>query len=256
MVAPIREASLDEWVSFCEHLTPYQNFALIGFLFLRPQPPLSILATSDIVNEENARGAEKWSESRFRQLLLFYCDKYKKPEALAAAALIDKANVVKALVPLLVSTLAVPVGIAVAFLFWALGKSLDDWCQKYAQKNYNGTGKYIGDFPEKEIDGFFDVTYLPPIIELVDDPAAYPLKGYKIKIIVESETDGRIKVPTSEELNSIQFHFTYDKSHSFNFTDTQSNIRLSGKVGNVSHVGSDGPNVLRFTSSDLEAKPA
>ncbi len=169
MVAPQMEPSLDEWVSICELLTPYQNLALIGLLFLRPRPPLSIIATSEIVNEENAKGAEKWSESRFRQLLLFYCDKYNKPETQAAAALIDKADAIKGLATLLVSTFAVPLGIAVAFLYWAMGTSLNEWCQKYSQKKYNGRGKYVGDFPEKQVDGFFDVTYLPQIRELVED---------------------------------------------------------------------------------------
>ena len=254
MVAP--EPSLDGWVRFCEHLTPYENYALLGLLFLRPHPPLSILATADVVSEENARSAEKWSESRFRQLLLFYCDKYKTPGSQAAAALVDKADLVKTIVPLLVSTLAVPVGVAVAFFFWALGTSLDDWCQKYSQRKYNGKGKYLGNFPEKEIEGFFEVTHLPQIIELVEDPAAYPLEGYKIKIIVESETDGRIKVATQKELESIQFSFTYNKSHSFHFRDTQSSMSIGGQVRNVSHVGEDGPNVLRFISSNLEAKHA
>ena len=129
MVAPIKAPSLDEWVSFCEHLTPYQNFALIGLLFLRPHPPLSILATSEIVTEENARSAEKWSESRFRQVLLFYCDRYQKPAAQVAAQLMDKSDAVKGLVPLLISTLALPMGIAAAILFALMGKGLEDWCQ-------------------------------------------------------------------------------------------------------------------------------
>src|SRR5437764_10626005 len=98
MVAPQMEPTLDEWINFCENLTPYQNFALLGLLFLRPHPPLSILATSEIVTEENARAAEQWSESRFRQILLFYCEHHKKREAEAAFALIDKSEAVKNLV--------------------------------------------------------------------------------------------------------------------------------------------------------------
>jgi hypothetical protein len=136
MVKPYMEPTLDEWITFCENLTPYQNFALIGLLSSRPHPFLSILATSEIVTEENARLAEKWSQSRFRQLLLFYCDNYQKPKAKAAAALIDKADVIKSIIPLLVLTLAVPIGIAVAFLHWASAQILDDWCQKYSRKKY------------------------------------------------------------------------------------------------------------------------
>ena len=250
------EPTLDEWINFCEGLTPYQNFALIGLLFWRPSPPLSILASLDIVTEENARQAEKWSESKFRQLLLFYCDKYQKPEAQAAAALIDKADLIKSIVPLLVSTYSVPLGIAVAFLYWALAKSLHDWCQKYSRKEYNGKGTYIGNFPEKEVFGHFEVAYLPQITELVEDPEAYPLEGYKIRVKVKSETNGRIKVPTSKELKSIQLHFTYDKRDAFDFRDTQSKVRLRGSVDNVSHVTADGPNILRFISSDTEAEPS
>jgi hypothetical protein len=256
MVAPYMEPTLDEWIIFCNKLTPYENFALIGLLFLRPHPPLSILVTADIVSEENTRAAEKWSESNLRKLLLFYCDNYKRPGAEAAAALVDKADAVKGLAPLLVSTLAVPVGIAAAFLFWALGKRLDDWCQKYSRKKFNGKGKYMGNFPEKQVDSFFEVTYLPPIVELVEDPAAYPLEVYKIQVKVEAETDGRIKVSTPKELNSIQFSFTGQKSHSFSFTDTLTSGEVSGHVDNVSHVAQDGPLVLRFVSSDMRAEPS
>jgi hypothetical protein len=123
------EPNLDQWIGFCEKLTPYQNFALIGLLSRRPRPPLTILP-SEIETEENARAAEKWSESRFRKLLLFYCEHYKKKRVEAAGELIDKAEVVKTLAPLLVSTLAIPLGIATAFLFWATGRNLDDWCKK------------------------------------------------------------------------------------------------------------------------------
>ena len=159
MVAPQMEPNLDKWSSFCANLTPYRNFALIGSLFLRPHPPLSILPTSEIVTRENARAAEKWSESHFRQLLLFYCERYKKKETKATLALLDKSEAVKKFAPLLVSTLAVPLGIAVAFLFWAVGRGLDDWCRKYSQRKLNGKGEYTGNFPEKGINGFFDVSH-------------------------------------------------------------------------------------------------
>lgn len=249
------EPTLDQWMNFCERLTPYENFALIGLLFWQPCPPLSILSTSDIVTEENARQAEKWAESKFRQLLLFYCDKYQKPAAQAAAALIDKSDLIKSIVPLLVSTYSVPLGIAVAFLYWALAKSLDDWCQKYSRKKYNGKGTYTGNFPGKEVIGHFDVTYSPQITELVEDPEVSPrLEGYKIRVKVKSETNGRIQVPTSKELEAIQLHFTYDKRDAFDFRDTRSNVRLMGSVDNVSHLAADGPNILRFISSDMETE--
>lgn len=147
------EPNLDQWIGFCEKLTPYQNFALIGLLSRRPRPPLTILP-SEIETEENARAAEKWSESRFRKLLLFYCEHYKKKRVEAAGELIDKAEVVKTLAPLLVSTLAIPLGIATAFLFWAAGRNLDDWCKKYSRRKLNGKGKYTGNFAEKEVNGF------------------------------------------------------------------------------------------------------
>ena len=122
---------------------------------------------------------------------------------------------------------------------------------KYSRVRFNGKGKYRGDFQEKEVDSFFEITYLPEIMELIEDPEAYPLEGYKIKIKVESETDGRVKVPSAKERNSIQFSFKYDKSHSFDFTDTKSNKRI---VDDVSWVGNDGPNVLRFVSQNLDLK--
>jgi len=249
------EPNLDQWISFCEKLTPYQNFALIGLLFRRPQHPQSILP-AEIETEENARSAEKWSESRFRKLLSFYCDHYKKKKVEAAGQLIDKAEAVKTLAPLLVSTLAIPLGIATAFLFWAAGRNLDEWCKKYSRRKLNGKGKYTGDFSENEVNGFFEVNYLPPILEYVEDPAAYPLEVYKIRIKVESETDGRVKVSTEKELNSIQFSFSGGGNHRFFFIDTKSNRDVKGGVGNVFHVDEDGPIVIRFTSSDITVDPS
>jgi hypothetical protein len=256
MAAPQMEPTLDQWISFCETLSPYENFALIGLLFLRPHPPISILPTSEIVTQENARAAEKWSESRFRQILLFYCENYKKRETEAAFALIEKSEAVKNLVPLLVSTLAVPVGIAVAFLFWAMAKSLDDWCQRYSTRKFNGKGKYTGNFPEGEVDGFFDVTFLPPIFQFVEDPEAYPLEGYKIQVKVEAEVDGKLKVPTAKESNSIQFNSTGEQRHAFSFADTKTSSKLSGRVSRVYHLTKDDPNILSFTSNDMEVEPS
>jgi hypothetical protein len=249
------EFNFDQWISLCENLTPYQNFALIGLLFRRGEHPLHILP-SEIVTEESTRAAEKWSESRFRKILLFYCEHYKQKKVEAVGELIDKSEAVKTLAPLLVSTLAVPLGIATAFLFWAAGKNLDNWCKKYSRRKLNGTGKYIGDFPEKEVNGFFEVVYLPPILEYVEDPAAYPLEGYKIKIKVEPKTDGRLKVSTAKELNSIQFSFSERKRHSFSFMDTKTNRDVNGRVDNVFHVNEDGPIVIRFTSTDMEVAPS
>jgi hypothetical protein len=256
MAASQMEPNLDQWIRFCENLTPYEDFALIGLLFRRRQPPLSILPRSEIVTEENARAAEKWSESRFRKILLFYCEHYKKKKIEAAGVLIDKTEAVKAVAPLLVSTLAVPLGVATAFLFWAAGRNLDDWCQKYSRRKLNGKGKYTGDFSEKEVNGFFEVHYLPPIVEYVEDPSAYPLEGYKIKIKVDPETDGRLKTSTAKEINSIQFSFSEKGSQAFSFVDTKSNQGVSGGVDNVFHVNEDGPIVIRFTSSDIEVTPS
>ena len=110
MVAPQRESDLEQWIDISEKLRPIQNLAVIGLQFLRPNLPLSIIATTDPMEEENIRATERWASSRFRQLLLFYCQHYKKPQAIASAELLDKAELVKALAPLLVSTLSIPLG--------------------------------------------------------------------------------------------------------------------------------------------------
>ena len=89
----------------------------------------------------------------------------------------------------------------------------------------------------------------------MEDPEAYPLAGYKILVKVEPEINGKLKVPSSKELNSIQFSFTGEKSHAFRFVDTVSKGDVNGRVDNVSYVDTDGPNVIRFTSSDMEVTP-
>src|SRR5207302_11168842 len=97
-----------------------------------------------------------------------------------------------------------------------------------------------------------EVSHLPPILEYVEDPEAYPLKGYRIVVKVDAESNGRLKVPSLDELNSIQFSFTGKRSHAFTFMDTLSKRYVKGSVDNVSYVAQDGPTVIRFTSSDME----
>jgi hypothetical protein len=250
------ELSLDHWIDYCAKLTPYENFLLIGLLFSRPSLQQSIFAASLLSDVNNARAAEKWSESHFRRLLLLYCANYKKRKTEALLTLAEKVDVIKLLLPALVSAAyALPLGIAVGFLFWAVSTALDDWCKKYSERKYNGTGRYAGNFPEKEVESFFELSYLPPIEEYIEDPAAYPLEGYKINIRVDSASEGRLKLGKAEDLLSITFHFTAG-SHSFVFTDTRQKEKVSGEVDNVSHIKEDGPNVLRFTSAHTRVEPS
>lgn len=255
MASTERELSVDHWIEYCAKLTPYENFLLIGLLFSSPSLQRSIIATSLLHDMGHVRAAEKWSESHFRRLLLFYCANYKKRKVEAVLTLAEKANIVKTLVSIAVSTYALPLGIAVAFLFWAVSTALDDWCKKYSERKYNGRGKYSGNFPEKEVKSFFELSYLPPIEEYIQDPAAYPLEGYKINIRVQSESEGRLKLDKAEEVISISFHFTA-KSHTFVFTDTRQKETVSGEVDNVSHIKEDGPNVLRFISTRTKVEPS
>jgi hypothetical protein len=251
MVAPQRKSDLEQWIDISARLHPIQNLAVIGLMILRPNLPPSIIATTDPMDEENIRSTERWASSRFRQLFLFYCQHYKRPQARAAVEIIDKTEVVKGLAPLLVSTLSVPLGISVNFLFWALGYSLDEWCQKYGRRKYNGKGTYRGNFPGRKVDSFFDVTYLPPIQEVVEDPEAYPLEGYKIKIKVPGETNGKVKVPSSEYVKSVTLNFKGKNTHSFGFVDTQTNKAVGGLIENVFPDEKEGPNIIGFESRDL-----
>jgi hypothetical protein len=254
MVAPQRESGIDEWIEFAEKLSPVENLALVGLLFLRPNLPPSIITPSTLVTEENISSAERWALTRFRQVFAFYCDNYKKHKVALASEALKRVDLVKILAPLLVTAYSVPLGIAVGFLFWALTYGLDNWCQKYGSRKFNGEGKYVTDLPGVDFEGFFDLTYLPAITETVENPESYPLKGYKVVLKAAAETKGLIKVSSSEEVTNITLAFKGKDSHYFSFTDTTSQQEVEGNPENVFPEKDEGPNIVGFTATELIVK--
>jgi hypothetical protein len=255
MATPQRDMTLNEWIDFSEKLHAVENLALIGFLSLRPNIAPSIISTGEVVSEENISVAEKWLLTNFRKAFAFYCDRHKETSALLIGEALKKADVVKRLAPLLVSAYSIPLGIAVAFLFAAIDMGLDKWCEKYARKSFTGKGIYSGNFPKKIVEGFFDVKLLPAITEFVEDPEAYPLKGYKVRVKVPADISGQVKVPTSDDSNEIFSSFKSKYSHSFSFSDARAKKTLFGVVETVSQNISAGPNVLSFTPPTLVEAP-
>jgi hypothetical protein len=246
------DMDMDRWIDFCAELSPFQNFLLLGLLSSSPDRPLGLISPAEIQPDEHHEAAEEWASSNLRRLLLFYCEHYQKVVPKYGVALANKADIVKQIVPLLVSTLSVPVSIAVAFLFWALGHRLDEWCKMYARRHYTGKGLYSGNFPEGKVEAFFDIFYLPPITRFVDDPEAYPLKGCRGVIKVKPQAEGKIKVANSKEVNSIVFNFDKLNGHRFEFTETTLKWVIKGIVENVFPATDEGSNVLGFTSTNIE----
>jgi hypothetical protein len=251
MVAPQKESSIDDWIQLAETLSPVERLALAGLLSLRPQTPISIISPAMLNDPENISAAEKWLIANFRKAFSFYCERHKQHRVKLTS------EAVKRLAPILVGSYNLPLGIAVGFLFWAIDYGLQNWCEKYGARNFNGEGKYSGGLPESpawpngEVRGVFDVTYLPPITEIVDNPESYPLKGYKVVIKVPAETTGAMKVPSSPEVETIVLSFKGEGSQSFTFTDTAMDREISGDVRNVFPKQNDGPNVLGFTAADI-----
>lgn len=245
MVAPQRAENLEEWVDFAEKLSPVENLALVGLLFLSPnRPPLSI-SPSVLHTEENLSNAEKWAITNFRKGFSFYCENYKKHRG----AILSEA--VKRLAPALVALYSWSLGLSVGFIVWAIKYGLDNSCDKYGARKFNGKGKYITDRPGIEFEGFFDLTYFPAITEVVQDPESYPLEGYKVILKAPAETTGLIKVSSAEEVNDITLTFKGQDSHSFRFTDTRSGEDVEGYPERVFPERDEGPNIVKFTGSEL-----
>src|ERR1043165_8538988 len=134
MVAPQKESNIDEWIKLAEKLKPIENLALIGLISIRPSLAPSIITPSVLMTEENTSGAEKWAIKHFRKSFAFYCDNYKKHEVALVSEAIKRADLIRLLAPLIVTTYSLPLGIAVGFLFWAMTYGLNHWCEKYGQR--------------------------------------------------------------------------------------------------------------------------
>lgn len=245
------QATIDGWIEVTRDLSPLQNLCIVGILFQNPRTSLSIIATRDPVTPENISAAERWAKLNFRKLLYFYCDNSEKTGIQLGVALADKSGVVKKLGPVIVSTFSIPLGMAVAFLFAASGIILKNWCANYARREFNGKGIYAGDFPKKQLEAFFEIEFYPPIQEYTEDPEAYPLKGYRINILVPAEVNGKAKVPLPADSDEIFFSFKENTKHSFRFADTKRRSEIDGDITTLRQDRQAGPSVLGFTTDVL-----
>ena len=257
MATPQLEISLDQWIAYCENLSPIQNFLLIGLLSKSRFTSLSILQAQPLETEDNWKAAEEWALKNLRKGLKIYCDNYKKYQAEIGLELGKSSmDIVKEWVKNAAPTIAIAVGgakgVGVAFLFWLLKYALGKWCEKYTDKKYSGEGQYSRAIPPSTFGAFFDITYTPPIIEYVDDEKAYPLSIPKKQITVPAETIGLIRVANKQEVDDIYFSLAQDKNHSFNFKDAKSNSLVSGKVAYVIPKPEVSANVLDLVAEDLE----
>ncbi|MDQ1593282.1 MAG: hypothetical protein QOG71_3909 [Pyrinomonadaceae bacterium] len=257
MVKPVMnlaEGELEQWIQVCEELTYFQNLALLGLLSLKADTPLSIIKAIDPNSSENVSAAERWLKKNLRSLLQFYCVAYVKKSVRVTGIAIDKAEVVKNLAPVAVATLSIPVGFVVAFLFAALGLVLDNWCQRYAKQRYAGEGTYEGNFEQKQVAAFFEITHTPAIIEEVENPAAFPLKVRMLAIKVPAEISGMVKVPSPADSSEIFHSFQARYSHRFTFVDVTQSKKIKGAVESVYQDIQEGPNVLGVTSNELNVE--
>jgi hypothetical protein len=197
------------------------------------------------VQEENFKSVETWAKKNFREGLRLYCDLTNKPEIKILA------EFVKTFAPFFAAQLSLPIGAAIGFLFWCVGFNLEKWCRKYATKRFSGKGQLLGSPSTGEIEGFFNVTYRPPISELVEDPEAYPVERFKVDIEVPEITDGLVKVPTPNSAEAIYKSFENRIAQSFKFADDKTKQSISGKMDAIARAINEGPNVLSFSTGML-----
>lgn len=158
---------------------------------------------------------------------------------------------VKTFAPFLAAQLSLPVGAAIGFVFWCAGFRLEKWCERHATKRFSGEGQLLGNPSTGEIEGFFNVTYRPPIYELVEDPAAYPVERFKVEIELPEVTNGLIKVPTLNNAEAVYKRFESRVVQSFRFADDKTKKRISGNMDVMARAVNEGPNVLSFSTSTL-----
>lgn len=236
------------WIEISERLTPFENLALVGLLNSRPQTPISIISKPVVVQEENFKSAEAWAKKNFREALRLYCDQIDKPEIKVLV------QFVKTFAPFVAAQLSLPIGAAIGFIFWCGGFSLEKWCEKYATKRFSGKGQLLGDPGLGALEGFFNVTYRPPIHELVEDPEAYPVERFKIDIEVPEITNGLVKVATQSDAEAIYKGFANRIAQSFEFPDDKTRQKISGNMEAIARATNEGPNVLSFSTGALNVQ--
>jgi hypothetical protein len=239
---------LKPWTDISEGLTPLENLGLVGLLILRPQTLPSNVSKSSVLQGENFRSVEGWAKKNFREALRLYCDQIDKSEIKVLV------QFVKTFAPFFAAQLSLPIGAAIGFIFWCGGFGLERWCNKYSIKRFSGKGQLLGNNSLGDIEGFFSITYRPPIHELVEDPEAYPVERFKVNIEVPEITNGLVKVPTPNNAEAVYKSFENRVTQSFLFPDDKTRQRISGNMDAIARATNEGPNVLSFSTSALNVQ--
>lgn len=252
MSAPAQEIGLDQWIEYCYSLRPIENFLLIGLLNRRSFTSIEAVREEQLATDENWRDAKRWALTRLRPGLDLYCREYKKPWAAVGEEFSKTAfESVKVFIPLLATMLNVQLGIAVAFTFWLLRYCLDRWCGKYSARDLAGDGTYTSAQASEYAPVFFELTYRPPIVEWVDDEAAYPLSVPKEQIWIPAEINGLMRVSGKRDVDEILFTFDPNGANRYVFVDRTSAQSVMGRPSNI--VRSDkGQHVLGIVGDALE----
>lgn len=239
-----------EWITICESLPPVQIFGLLGLLADNPDLPPSLARARETETPENMQAAKRWMKRNFRTIMQYYCGQRSVFEA--AEGILDEAEFVKNLSFIIFGVLKVKIGVIVAAVYVVLKLKGDKWCDKYAGMTLAGEGPYRGNFPEGAVNAFFEITYLPPVVEQVENPAAYPLKVPMPVIEVDKEIKGRVKVPTKRQAETIFSSFQGGGvTHTFTFNDVTSRQDVAGSLREAALGPDAGLGVLDFTDADL-----
>jgi hypothetical protein len=75
-------------IEFCEKLTPYENFALIGHLVLNNYR-MPVAFNTDSISEQTVKSSSTWLEKNFRNVLYFFCKHQEKKPVILAGTAID-----------------------------------------------------------------------------------------------------------------------------------------------------------------------
>ncbi len=255
MEPTIKEDILSQWIDLIENISDSQKLKLVGLLLKNPNLQPSLVNEALINDEENTRIAEKWLKKNFREVMFFYCKSFDGFKSESSIEILDKIEFAKWLAPLIVTNYSFILGVAIAFVIWALNKSLNEWCKKYSLRQYSGVGDYTGKFSLNCVNGFMDLDYKPAIKEVEQDIEAFPIKTKFIRIIVPSEIKGRIKLKNKNIVDEIAVFCENGDEQKFSLNENNLHKILKGNVEKAYPASARDPEILRFDAVEFD-KPS
>ena len=234
------DQEFSDWFTLASGLRPIEQLCIVDLLKQAPGLKLTEIVPDRLVGEEKCFRTSRFIERHFREILYAYCDCCNQLASPFPQRQQQARSIAKTLAPLLITTLHVQAGIAIAISVWLLSAALESWCSEYGCKPLSGNGTYkIEPYGKRDdpfsssvdikISGVFSASYYPEISKKVKDPK-YPLPAHIIEVYVRTRADVTFHPNSPGQLSAINSHLHDIHWHDFEFVDQQTSKTLSGIV--------------------------